>query len=223
MGTPSRLIAPIVHAVPLGTALDLCRGAGVQDSSPSPPSPPPTPGSSKARSPTSSASRSMARSSRRSAAPPRSPSPTKPANYTLKQLPPGPYLVRAHLAGFLAARSTMVNVRPVGAQRFVVHAAPRGRGQRAAHYRSGGGAPSAPRPRTPPKTDERDETELGWRLRHLKRGVLRDADTLAGIPAGRRLVHHRFVRVPRPRRRHVGARPPRRCSPTCRSAARSTC
>src|SRR5215204_3071390 len=32
--------------------------------------------------------------------------------YSLKQLPPGPYLVRVHLAGFLAARSAMVNVRP---------------------------------------------------------------------------------------------------------------
>ena len=32
--------------------------------------------------------------------------------YALKQLPPGPYLVRVHLAGFLAARSTMINVRP---------------------------------------------------------------------------------------------------------------
>ena len=36
----------------------------------------------------------------------------KTGQYTLKQLPPGPYLVRVHLAGFLAARSTMVNVRP---------------------------------------------------------------------------------------------------------------
>jgi outer membrane receptor protein involved in Fe transport len=32
------------------------------------------------------------------------------------------------------------------------------------------------------KTGDRDESELGWRLRHLKRGVLRDAQALAGIP-----------------------------------------
>ena len=32
--------------------------------------------------------------------------------FSLRQLPPGPYLLRAHLQGFLAARSTMVNVRP---------------------------------------------------------------------------------------------------------------
>src|SRR5436190_23204814 len=36
----------------------------------------------------------------------------KAGQYSLRQLPPGPYLVRVHLAGFLAARSTMVNVRP---------------------------------------------------------------------------------------------------------------
>src|SRR5688500_11575548 len=36
----------------------------------------------------------------------------KTGQFTLRQLPPGPYLLRAHLTGFLAARSTMVNVRP---------------------------------------------------------------------------------------------------------------
>ena len=34
----------------------------------------------------------------------------------------------------------------------------------------------------PEKDGERDESELAWRLRHLKRGVLRDVDTLAGVP-----------------------------------------
>jgi outer membrane receptor for ferrienterochelin and colicin len=32
------------------------------------------------------------------------------------------------------------------------------------------------------KGSERDESELAWRLRHLKRGVLRDAQPLAGLP-----------------------------------------
>src|SRR3954462_14945953 len=35
----------------------------------------------------------------------------KTGQYSLKQLPPGPYLLRVHLAGFLAARGMMVNVR----------------------------------------------------------------------------------------------------------------
>jgi outer membrane receptor protein involved in Fe transport len=101
--------------------------------------------------------------------------------YTLKQLPPGPYLVRVHLAGFLAARSTMVNVRPSTriASSFTLRRE---------------GSPSAPRITeaavaaigAPPSTanqkaGDRDESELGWRLRHLKRGVLRDAQAMAGI------------------------------------------
>jgi hypothetical protein len=106
----------------------------------------------------------------------------KTGKYTLKQLPPGPYVVRAHLAGFLAARSTMVNVRPAGksASSFTLRRE---------------GAPDAPRiseasvaavgdaPATAAgKAAGRDESELGWRLRHLKRGILRDGDMrLAGV------------------------------------------
>jgi hypothetical protein len=106
----------------------------------------------------------------------------KTGTYTLKQLPPGPYLVRVHLAGFLAGRSTMVNVRPStrSASSFTLRregspAAPR---IEEAAVAAIGAAPAA----VPAKTGERDESELAWRLRHLKRGVLRDAQGLAGIP-----------------------------------------
>jgi outer membrane receptor protein involved in Fe transport len=105
----------------------------------------------------------------------------KTGSYSLKQLPPGPYLVRVHLAGFLAARSTMVNVRPStrSASSFMLRRE---------------GSPDAPRiseasvaaigapADAPARTGDRDESELAWRLRHLKRGVLRDAQTLAGLP-----------------------------------------
>lgn len=100
--------------------------------------------------------------------------------YTLRQLPPGPYIVRAHLAGFLAARSTMVNVRPAGrtASSFTLRregsvSAPRI--TEAAVAAVGAAPESAPQP------EERNESELGWRLRHLRRGVLRSA--AYGIPA----------------------------------------
>jgi hypothetical protein len=99
----------------------------------------------------------------------------KAGRYTLKQLPPGPYLVRAHLAGFLAVRSAMVNVRPAGrsASSFTL------RREGAAHapriteaaVAAIGAAPGD----TAAKPEDRNETELGWRLRHLKRGVLRNA------------------------------------------------
>lgn len=102
--------------------------------------------------------------------------------YTLKQLPPGPYLVRAHLAGFLAARSTMVNVRPAGrsASSFTLRreGSPDAPRISEAAVAAIGAAPAS----APVKSEGRDESELGWRLRHLKRGVLRDAGMLAGIP-----------------------------------------
>ena len=71
----------------------------------------------------------------------------------------------------------------VDAQRFLLQAAQRGLGDRAAYHR-GVGRRDWRRAGDPRREGgDRDESELGWRLRHLKRGVLRDAQTLAGIPA----------------------------------------
>ena len=103
----------------------------------------------------------------------------KTGRYSLKQLPPGPYVVRAHLAGFLAARSTMVNVRPAGrtASSFTLRregsaSAPR---ITEAAVAAIGAAPDDARP------EDRSESDFAWRLRHLKRGVLRNA--AYGVPA----------------------------------------
>jgi outer membrane receptor protein involved in Fe transport len=105
----------------------------------------------------------------------------KTGAFSLKQLPPGPYLVRVHMAGFLAARSAMVNVRPStrSASSFKLRREGAADAPRIteASVAAIGAAPAAPA-----KSGDRDESELGWRLRHLKRGVLRDANTLAGIP-----------------------------------------
>lgn len=106
----------------------------------------------------------------------------KTGAYALKQLPPGPYLVRVHLAGFLAARSTMVNVRPStrSASSFTLRREGSASGPRVAEasIATVGAAPTT----VSTKGNERDESELAWRLRHLKRGVLRDAQPLAGMP-----------------------------------------
>jgi len=101
--------------------------------------------------------------------------------FTLKQLPPGPYLLRVHLSGFLAGRSTMVNVRPAArsASSFTLKREGTANTPRIteAAVAAIGAAPAT----TTVKAGDRDESELGWRLRHLKRGVLRDAATRAGI------------------------------------------
>lgn len=104
----------------------------------------------------------------------------KTGAYSLKQLPPGPYLLRVHLAGFLAARSTMVNVRPStrSASSFTLRregSANAPRLTEAAVAAAGAASPVAGK-------DERDESELAWRLRHLKRGVLRNAQAGLAMP-----------------------------------------
>jgi outer membrane receptor protein involved in Fe transport len=105
----------------------------------------------------------------------------KTGQFSLKQLPPGPYLIRVHLAGFMAARSTMVNVRPStkSASSFTLRRDAAFDAPRVSEAAVGAvGAPVT----TAAKAGDRDESELGWRLRHLKRGVLREADTMAAIP-----------------------------------------
>jgi outer membrane receptor protein involved in Fe transport len=104
----------------------------------------------------------------------------KSGSYALRQLPPGPYLVRVHLAGFFAARSSMVNVRPStkSASSFTLRREGSAAAPRIAEASVSAVGAAAP-PSDPQRaTSERDESELGWRLRHLKRGVLRN-DTFA--------------------------------------------
>jgi hypothetical protein len=98
----------------------------------------------------------------------------KAGQYTLKQLPPGPYIVRAHLAGFLAARSTMVNVRPSGrtASSFTLR---REGDADAPRISEAAVAAIGAAPDQGSKPEGRNESELAWRLRHSKRGVLRNA------------------------------------------------
>ena len=100
--------------------------------------------------------------------------------YTLKQLPPGPYLLRAHLAGFLAARSTMVNVRPASKSASSFRLRREGSTNAPRITEAAVAAIGAAPGDTAAKPDDRSETELGWRLRHLKRGVLRNA--AYGVP-----------------------------------------
>ena len=97
----------------------------------------------------------------------------KTGQYSLKQLPPGPYVVRAHLAGFLAARSTMVNVRPAGrsASSFTLR---REGSVTAPRITEAAVAAAGAAPETTAKPEDRNESPFAWRLRHLKRGVLRD-------------------------------------------------
>lgn len=92
----------------------------------------------------------------------------KAGQYRLTELPPGPYVVRAHREGFAGTRSTLVNVRPAARapssftlRRVDGEAAPK---VLAAGVGVPGEAAAAPR----------DESPLAWRLRRLTRSVLKD-------------------------------------------------
>jgi hypothetical protein len=103
--------------------------------------------------------------------------------FTLRELTPGPYLLRAHLQGYLPARNAMVNVRSSArtVSSFTMRregpATPLGAS--AAEPRvlaAGAGATAAgTEVLAAPDDKPRDESETAWRLRHLKRSILKDA------------------------------------------------
>ncbi|MGH9373673.1 MAG: TonB-dependent receptor domain-containing protein [Vicinamibacterales bacterium] len=124
--------------------------------------------------------------------------------FAFQELPPGQYLVRAHMIGFAASSGALVRVGPSPA----VH-----RLQLRRLYTAVGtsGAPAAPVKARPiiaagfdlprgaepeaespdAETDDHPHTETAWRLRHIKRSILKDAapimvlaDNDPGIPSG---------------------------------------
>jgi outer membrane receptor protein involved in Fe transport len=106
----------------------------------------------------------------------------KTGTFRLKQLPPGPYLIRVHLSGFLAARGTMVNVRPSTRSSSSFTLRREGSSGTPTVAEAAVGTTIGAPPAATAKSGDRDESELAWRLRHLKRGVLRDTDTFLTMP-----------------------------------------
>lgn len=103
--------------------------------------------------------------------------------FSLRQLPPGPYLVRAHREGFLTVRGTIVEVRPSSRtpSSLTMHREGAASTPRIAEAAVGATAVAAA-PVSEGEPDERSESGLAWRLRHLKRSILRETDTMAALP-----------------------------------------
>jgi len=112
--------------------------------------------------------------------------------FEFRTLSPGPYMVRAHRTGFIASRVQIVNVQPSsrassaiamrratasGASEFPVLAA--GVGAAAPEARPDPAA-AAPVAETAESGGD-DHSEMAWRIRHARRGVLRDAIVPEGI------------------------------------------
>jgi hypothetical protein len=101
-------------------------------------------------------------------------------------LAPGPYIVRAYLAGFTAPRAQTVQVRAGG---IATQASLKLRHAGIPVLEASVGAADAIQEIPPPaveaepastKTDE-DYGEMAWRLRHARRGVLKDVSIPEGI------------------------------------------
>jgi hypothetical protein len=105
--------------------------------------------------------------------------------FELRVLSPGPYLIRAHLSGYVPTRGQVVDVRPsartvssLSLRHANAPAAPTPRPVMAA-----GAGPLTDDAARPP--DEAGESaggdnhgEIAWRLRHVRRGVLRETTTI---------------------------------------------
>ena len=108
--------------------------------------------------------------------------------FTLSSLPPGAYVLRAHLQGFVPARARMVEVRSASKDGMTIELRhggatgdpgdppilQAGLGAGAAAAQTGGDAAADP---------DHDHGETAWRLRHLKRSVLKDATAAAIVEA----------------------------------------
>jgi len=102
--------------------------------------------------------------------------------FELRSLSPGPYLLRAHLSGFVASRGQLVEVRP--SSRVSSSIAVRRVGSEssplpvlAAGMAGGGSSDPAAQPNDGGSTTsiDDDHSEVAWRLRHARRGILKDA------------------------------------------------
>ncbi len=122
--------------------------------------------------------------------------------FELSALPPGPYLVRAHVRGFNAPRGQLLEVRagtPVFSS-IALRKIPTA-GDTRTVLSAGLGAPAADTPRAPaalvaatPQSDatatdgddagtkaQPDDDELTWRLRHLRRSILKDGAVAVAV------------------------------------------
>ncbi|MBM3817725.1 MAG: hypothetical protein FJW14_01730 [Acidimicrobiia bacterium] len=99
--------------------------------------------------------------------------------FTFRNLPAGPYLIRAHLQGYVPARARIVQVTQATRTLAAIALTRRADGSDAAPQvlEAGVGATGGdddPAAEGTDDTSTHDHGEVAWRLRHLKRGVLKE-------------------------------------------------
>jgi len=102
--------------------------------------------------------------------------------FVFRSLSPGPYLVRAHLQNYLPVRGRVVQVTPEGRTRSTIELTRRADAADEPSVLAasvGGATESAP---TPEAEERHEHDEVAWRMRHLKRSVLKEAEAaVAGL------------------------------------------
>ncbi|HJZ70363.1 MAG TPA: TonB-dependent receptor [Vicinamibacterales bacterium] len=103
--------------------------------------------------------------------------------FELRTLSPGPYIVRAHLAGFVAPRGQVIDVRPSARASSSIALRHAGTGTTPYPLLAAGigdtaepqPAPeAAASPSSATSAGGDDHGEVAWRMRHARRGVLKD-------------------------------------------------
>jgi hypothetical protein len=97
--------------------------------------------------------------------------------FSFRNIPYGPYVVRAHLHGFLPPRSRLIQVNSATLTVAAIALTRRGESDGDAAVVAAGVGPSDVHAAVPDDGEDEghDHGEVAWRLRHLKRSVLKEA------------------------------------------------
>ena len=102
--------------------------------------------------------------------------------FSFRDIPYGPYLVRAHLQGYLPPRARLIQVDRATLTVSAIALTPRDDGSDVPVLTAGIEA-GILQPPADEAAEPHDHGEVAWRLRHLKRGVLKEAVTRAVVGA----------------------------------------
>lgn len=95
--------------------------------------------------------------------------------FAFRDLPYGPYLVRAHLQGYVPARAGLIQINRASNTMPAVILTRRAASNQPAPVLAAGVGPADAAPASEGEAETHDHGEVAWRLRHLKRSVLKDA------------------------------------------------
>lgn len=96
--------------------------------------------------------------------------------FTFRNLPYGPYLLRAHLQGYLPPRARLLHINGASHAASSLVLTRRADGDQPAPVLAAGVGPAEGAGGSgPDEADDHDHGEVAWRLRHMKRSVLKEA------------------------------------------------